>query len=171
VTLTLPRKLRDEARKAGAPMPVQPGSAVLDRMVEEFGRTGKAAGAGFYDYPQDGSGKRLWPGLAGAFGTKPGKPAVPFVDMKERLLFVEALEAVKCLDEGVLQGIADANIGSIMGIGYPPWTGGVLHFVDQYGGGSRGFVDRARELAARYGERFTPPASLLARAERGEPLR
>src|SRR5690606_29095714 len=78
VTLTLPRKLRDEARKAGVQTPAHPGEVVLDRMVEEFGRTGKAAGAGFYDYPADGSGKRLWPGLAAAFATKPGEPAIPF---------------------------------------------------------------------------------------------
>ena len=171
VTLTLPRKLRDEARKAGVQGPPHPGEVVLDRMVEEFGRTGKAAGAGFYDYPADGSGKRLWPGLAAAFNTKPGEPAIPFADMKERMLFVEALEAVKCLDEGVLAGVPDGNIGSIFGIGFPAWTGGVLQFVDGYPGGVAGFVARARELAARYGERFEPSAELVARAERGEPVR
>ncbi|MFS8477482.1 MAG: 3-hydroxyacyl-CoA dehydrogenase NAD-binding domain-containing protein [Micromonosporaceae bacterium] len=171
VTLTLPRKLRDEARKAGVQTPAHPGEVVLDRMVEEFGRTGKAAGAGFYDYPADGSGKRLWPGLGAAFATKPGEPAIPFEDMKERMLFIEALESVKCLDEGVLTGVPDGNIGSIFGIGFPAWTGGVLQFVDGYRGGVAGFVARAHELAARYGDRFEPSPELVARAERGEPVR
>jgi 3-hydroxyacyl-CoA dehydrogenase/enoyl-CoA hydratase/3-hydroxybutyryl-CoA epimerase len=170
VTLTLPRKLRDEARKAGVHTD-HPGEAVLDRMVQEYGRTGKSAGAGFYDYPGDGSGKRLWPGLAAAFGAKPGEPAIPFADMKERLLFAEALEAVKCLDEGVVAGVPDGNIGSIFGIGFPPWTGGVLQFVDGYSGGVRGFVARAGELAARYGARFEPSAPLVARAERDQLIR
>ncbi|HET6213238.1 MAG TPA: FAD-dependent oxidoreductase [Micromonosporaceae bacterium] len=171
VTLTLPRKLRAEARKAGVVTPAHPGETVIDRMVEEYGRTGKSAGAGFYDYPSDGSPKRLWAGLADAFGTKPGEPAARFTDLKERLLFAEALEAVRCVDEGVLTGVPDGNIGSIFGIGFPPWTGGVLQFVDQYAGGVAGFVARARELAARYGARFEPSAELSARAERGTPIR
>ena len=89
-------------------------------------------------------------------------------DMKERMLFAEALDAIACLDEGVLTSVADANIGSIFGIGFPAWTGGVLQYVNQYEGGLQGFVDRARELAAAYGERFAPPASLVRRAEAGE---
>lgn len=88
--------------------------------------------------------------------------------MKERMLFAEAVDTVRCLDEGVLTSIADANIGSIMGIGFPAWTGGVIQYINGYEGGLPGFVARARELAATYGERFTPPASLVAKAERGE---
>lgn len=88
--------------------------------------------------------------------------------MKERMLFSEALDTVRCLDEGVLTSIADANIGSIMGIGFPAWTGGVIQYINGYEGGLAGFVARSRELAAQYGERFTPPASLVAKAERGE---
>ncbi|HEX6500328.1 MAG TPA: 3-hydroxyacyl-CoA dehydrogenase NAD-binding domain-containing protein [Micromonosporaceae bacterium] len=171
VTLTLPRKLRDEARRAGVRTPSHPGEAVLDVMVERYRRTGKAAGAGFYDYPGDGSPKRLWPGLAEAFGTPSGPPAVPMRDLRERLLVVEALEAVACLDEGVLEAVPDGNIGSIFGIGFPAWTGGVLQYVDQYPGGVAGFVARAEELAQRYGERFRPSATLRERAERGEPIR
>ena len=83
-------------------------------------------------------------------------------------MFIEALESVKCLDEGVIESVADANIGSIMGIGFPGWTGGVLQYINGYEGGLPGFVARARELAEQYGERFTPPESLVARAERGE---
>jgi len=86
------------------------------------------------------------------------------------MLFVEALEAVRCLDEGVITSIPDANIGSIMGIGFPPWTGGVVQFINGYAGGLTGFVARAKELADRYGDRFIPPPSLIARADAGESI-
>jgi 3-hydroxyacyl-CoA dehydrogenase / enoyl-CoA hydratase / 3-hydroxybutyryl-CoA epimerase len=150
VTLTLGLKLRDEARKAGVATPRHPGEEVQERMVREFGRGGKASGAGFYDYPPDGP-KRLWPGLAEHFG--PARHDVPFVDLQERMLFAEALEALKCLREGVLASEVDGNIGSLLGIGFPPWTGGVLRYASSYPGG---FAQRAAELAARYGPRFTP---------------
>jgi 3-hydroxyacyl-CoA dehydrogenase/enoyl-CoA hydratase/3-hydroxybutyryl-CoA epimerase len=84
------------------------------------------------------------------------------------MLFAEALETVKCLDEGVIESVADANIGSIMGIGFPGWSGGVLQYINGYEGGVAGFVARSRELAATYGDRFEPPASLVEKAERGE---
>ena len=84
------------------------------------------------------------------------------------MLFIESIETVKCLDEGVIESVADANIGSIFGIGFPGWTGGVLQYINGYEGGPAGFVERARELAATYGERFEPPASLVEKAERGE---
>ena len=162
VTLTLGRKVRVEARKAGVDMPVHPGEVVVDRMLDEFDRPGKSSGRGFYDYPGDGSGKRLWPGLAEAFGAVV-PPPLDLREMQDRMLFAEVLESVRCLDEGVLTGVADANIGSIFGIGFPAWTGGVLQYIETYDGGVAGFVARARELADRYGDRFTPPASLLAR--------
>jgi 3-hydroxyacyl-CoA dehydrogenase/enoyl-CoA hydratase/3-hydroxybutyryl-CoA epimerase len=85
------------------------------------------------------------------------------------MLFIEAIESVKCLDEHVIESIADANIGSIMGIGYPPWTGGALQYINGYPGGLQGFINRAHQLANTYGKRFTPPASLIERAERDEP--
>jgi 3-hydroxyacyl-CoA dehydrogenase/enoyl-CoA hydratase/3-hydroxybutyryl-CoA epimerase len=80
------------------------------------------------------------------------------------MLFVESLETWKCVDEGVLTSIPDANIGSIFGIGFPPWTGGVLQYIDGYAGGKAGFVARADELAKKYGERFAVPDSLRAAA-------
>jgi 3-hydroxyacyl-CoA dehydrogenase/enoyl-CoA hydratase/3-hydroxybutyryl-CoA epimerase len=83
-------------------------------------------------------------------------------------MFIEAIESVKCLDEGVIESVADANIGSIMGIGFPGWSGGVLQYINGYDAGIAGFVARARQLADQYGERFTPPESLVARAESGE---
>jgi 3-hydroxyacyl-CoA dehydrogenase/enoyl-CoA hydratase/3-hydroxybutyryl-CoA epimerase len=84
--------------------------------------------------------------------------------MKDRMLFAEALESVRCMDERVLRSVEDANVGSIMGIGFPPWTGGVIQYIEGYPGGVAAFVARARELAERYGEQFQPPPSLLGRA-------
>ncbi len=169
LTLTLPRKIRQETKAgieaAGGTWVAHPSEGVIDRMVEEFDRKGRSTGAGFYEY-EDGKRTRLWPGLAEHFG-KPGVDE-PFIDLQERMLFAEALETVKCFDEGVLRTIPDANIGSIFGIGFPAWTGGVIQYINGYEGGLAGFVARARELAATYGERFTPPQSLVDKAERGE---
>jgi 3-hydroxyacyl-CoA dehydrogenase/enoyl-CoA hydratase/3-hydroxybutyryl-CoA epimerase len=170
LTLTLPRKIRNETKRAieeaGGSWAGHPADAVIDRMVDEFGRTGRSGGAGFYEYGEDGKRAGLWPGLREHF-TK-ADADVPFLDMKERMLFSEALDSVRCLEENVLTSVADANIGSIMGIGFPAWTGGVLQYINGYEGGLPGFVARSRELAERYGERFDPPALLVEKAERGE---
>ncbi|MEU6018529.1 3-hydroxyacyl-CoA dehydrogenase NAD-binding domain-containing protein [Streptomyces sp. NPDC047515] len=170
LTLTLPRKIRNETRRAveeaGGSWAGHPADAVIDRMVDEFGRPGRSGGAGFYEYDEAGKRTRLWPGLREHF-TKPDTD-IPFTDMKERMLFSEALDSVRCLEENVLVSVADANIGSIMGIGFPPWTGGVLQYINGYEGGLPGFVARARELAETYGDRFLPPALLVEKAEKGE---
>ncbi|MFI6677539.1 3-hydroxyacyl-CoA dehydrogenase NAD-binding domain-containing protein [Kribbella sp. NPDC050470] len=166
VTLTLPQKIRDAALAAGdsaGAFDDHPGMAVTDRLVNEFDRRGKAAGAGFYDYPADGP-KRLWRGLWEHFDR--ARDAVPMVDLQERMTFAMSLETIKCLDEGVLRSVADANIGSIFGIGFPPLYGGALQYVNAYG--LPAFVERARELAASYGDRFEPPALLVRKAEAGE---
>jgi 3-hydroxyacyl-CoA dehydrogenase/enoyl-CoA hydratase/3-hydroxybutyryl-CoA epimerase len=169
LTLTLPRTIRDATKRAveeaGGSWQGHPSDVVIDRMTGEFRRTGRSAGAGFYDYAEDGSRTRLWPGLREHFGTPDS--AIPFPDMKERLLFSEALDTVRCLEENVLTSVADANIGSLLGIGFPAWTGGALQYINGYEGGLPGFAARARELAARYGERFDPPALLLEKAARG----
>ncbi|GAA3899436.1 3-hydroxyacyl-CoA dehydrogenase NAD-binding domain-containing protein [Streptomyces sp. NPDC093675] len=172
LTLTLPRKIRNESRRAveesGGTWAPHPAEAVIDRMVDEFGRPGRSGGAGFYEYGEDGKRGRLWPGLREHF-TEPGR-TIPFEDMQERMLFSEALDTVRLLEEGVLTSVADANIGSIFGIGFPGWTGGVLQYINGYadGAGLPAFVARARELAERYGERFTPPALLVEKADKGE---
>ncbi len=170
LTLTLPRKIRKETREAieaaGGTWNAHASEAVIDRMVEEFDRKGRSTGSGFYDYDEAGKRTQLWPGLQDAF--KSGSAEVPFEDLKERMLFAEALETVKCFDEGVLTSVADANIGSIFGIGFPAWTGGVIQYINQYEGGLQGFVDRSRQLAERYGDHFTPPASLVEKAAKGE---
>ncbi|MFD9855272.1 3-hydroxyacyl-CoA dehydrogenase NAD-binding domain-containing protein [[Kitasatospora] papulosa] len=170
LTLTLPRKIRDETRRAveeaGGSWATHPADAVIDRMVDEFGRPGRSGGAGFYEYGEDGGRGALWPGLREHF-TKPGTE-IPFEDMKERMLFSEALDSVRCLEENVLTTVADANIGSIMGIGFPAWTGGVLQYINGYEGGLAGFVARAQQLAERYGDRFLPSAYLVEKAGKGE---
>lgn len=163
LSLKLMRKIREETRRGveadGGTWTPHPADAIVDRMVLEFERPGRSGGAGFYEYA-DGKRTQLWPGLAEHFG--PFRPdAVPFQDMIERMLFIEALETVRCFDEGVLTSVPDANIGSIMGIGFPPWTGGVMQYIHGYPGGQAGFVARAKELTDRYGDRFTPPASLI----------
>ncbi|GLZ44701.1 3-hydroxyacyl-CoA dehydrogenase [Actinomycetospora sp. NBRC 106375] len=172
LTLTLPQHIREETRKgveaSGGTWVGHPSDAIVDRMVE-LGRKGRSSGAGFYSYDESGKRTRLWPGLTEEFGAAKGD--LPFEDMQERMLFAEALETVKCFDEGVLHTIADANIGSIMGIGYPAWTGGVAQYIDGYPGGLPGFVERARILAKAYGDRFQPPASLVEKAEKGQSLR
>ncbi|GAA2025381.1 3-hydroxyacyl-CoA dehydrogenase NAD-binding domain-containing protein [Catenulispora yoronensis] len=166
LTLTLPQKIRKEARAAAGDDWVEHGSeTVINRMVDDLGRGGRSAGAGFYEYV-DGKRVGLWPGLADAFG-KP-EAEIPFEDMKERMLFAEALDTVRCLDEGVLRSVAEANIGSILGIGFPAWTGGVIQYINGYDGGVTGFVARAKELRDKYGERFDVPRSLVEKAERGE---
>jgi len=170
LNLKLMRKIRKaahEARSTGTGWDPHPAELVIDRMLDEFERPGKLEGAGFYEYA-DGKRTGLWPGLREAFPAVEDPSSVDLVDLEERMLFIEALETVKCLDEGVIETVADANIGSIMGIGFPGWTGGVLQYVNGYEGGLTGFVARARELAATYGDRFDPPASLVEKADRGE---
>ena len=137
---------------------------VLEKMAHGFRRMGRSYGGGFYDYPKEGE-KSLWPGLK-AF--ERGGRSIPFDDVKDRILYVQAIETVRCLGEGVLESTRDANIGSIFGWGFPGWTGGTVQFVNHVG--VRRFVARAQELAQRYGERFAPPASLMRHAERDEPL-
>ena len=168
VSLTLSQSIRKAAKEAaereGTQLPSQHGAATIDRMVDEFGRKGKATGAGFYEYPAEGK-KYLWPELRTHF-TKPDVD-IPLVDAQERYLFAMALETVKCFDEGVLDSAAAANIGSIFGIGFPPLYGGTVQYMHGYAGGLPGFVARSRELAEKYGERFEPPALLVEKAESG----
>jgi 3-hydroxyacyl-CoA dehydrogenase/enoyl-CoA hydratase/3-hydroxybutyryl-CoA epimerase len=172
LNMTLMRKIRLEAQKNNPKWQPHPADAVIDRMIDEFNRPGRFAGAGFYVY-ENGQKAGLWPGLREHFGT--GENTAPLgtaglIDLQERMLFAESLETVRCFDEGVLRSAPEANIGSILGIGFPPWTGGVVQYIAQYAGGPAGFVERARELAAAHGERFTPPASLVAAAEQGKVL-
>jgi 3-hydroxyacyl-CoA dehydrogenase/enoyl-CoA hydratase/3-hydroxybutyryl-CoA epimerase len=144
-----------------------PAEAVIDAMIEA-GRPGKLKGAGFYDYDAEGKRVGLWSGLAETFPPAAAQPGFGDIeDLKDRLLFIEAIETARCFEEGVIESAAAANIGSIMGIGYPANTGGAVQFMQGYEGGLAGFVARARELEAAYGERFAPPAYLLDLADTG----
>ncbi len=165
VSLTLYQLVRKateaDLAKAGQPVNTHPASAVVDRMIEEFGRRGKSAGAGFYDYPKDGK-KQIWPKLKEIYHGG----SIPFQDIQDRLLFIQSLETVRILEENVLTSVADANVGSIFGFGFAPWTGGTLQYINSYG--PRNFTKRAMELAELYGERFTPPRTLIEKSERNE---
>ena len=164
--LTVGAETKAAAEAAGESTDDGGVTEIVDKMLDVYDRPGKLEGKGFYEYDENGKRVRLWPGLREAWGS--GSADVPFKDLQERMLFAEALETVKCFDEGVLNSVEDANIGSIFGIGFPAWTGGVVQYMNQYEGGLKGFVARARELAQRYGSHFEPPASLVEKAEKGE---
>lgn len=135
---------------------------VADKMLG-LNRAGKAAGAGFYEYPKDGGKKFLWPGLTDLF---PNTKETNEKDMIERMMFIQAIETVRCFDEGVLRSVPDANIGSIFGWGFAPFKGGTLQYINDYG--LPAFVARGKELHAKYGERFAVPASLEQMAKEGK---
>ncbi len=141
-----------------------PGELLVERMVKELGRPGRAAGGGFYDYPEGGS-KQLWPELKALF-EKPGV-AWNLKDVQDRLLYRQSVETARCLAEGVLSSVHEANIGSIFGIGFPGWTGGALQFI--YGQGIAAFEQRCAELAARHGEGFRLGEEAQAAIRRFEP--
>jgi 3-hydroxyacyl-CoA dehydrogenase/enoyl-CoA hydratase/3-hydroxybutyryl-CoA epimerase len=166
---------KDAVERKGAAYAEHPGTAVIARMIE-LGRPSRLKGAGFYDY-EDGRRTHLWPGLAEVFPPQP--EPIPFEDVKDRMMFIEALETAKCFEEGVIESSAAANIGSIMGIGFPAKSGGAAQFmtgyqaVDQHGEGVgpiglEAFLARADELADRYGERFRPTTHLRDLAAKGE---
>lgn len=167
VTLTLTRKVTNQTRAdleaEGSHLEVTPAEEVTNRMLDEFKREGKAAGAGLYDYPVNGK-KKLWPGLYEHFVKEGADFSVK--EIQERLLFRQALETLRCYEEGVLTSVRDANIGSIFGIGFAPWSGGAIQYVNQYG--VRNFYQRAKELTDKYGDRFMPPKILEEQAEKDE---
>jgi 3-hydroxyacyl-CoA dehydrogenase/enoyl-CoA hydratase/3-hydroxybutyryl-CoA epimerase len=167
VSLSLMSHIRQQTAKdlqaEGKALVEHPAYAVIDLLLSEYKRAGKAAGGGFYEYPAGGQ-KQLWPELKTRFEKADGQ--ISPKDVRDRLLFVQAIETVRCVEEGVLTSTADANVGSIFGIGFAAWTGGALQFINQYG--VKDFVARAQYLAGQYGERFAPPALLLEKAAKGE---
>ena len=136
---------------------------VASEMVERLGRLGRKAGKGFYDYSA-GGGKALWPGLAERFPAAPTQPAVDAVI--ERLIMIQSVEAARCLAEGVVTRPMDADIGALLGWGYPAFRGGPIGWIDTMGVAS--FVAAAERLAAAYGPRFAPPRMLEEMAAKGE---
>ncbi|MCW2925385.1 MAG: 3-hydroxyacyl-CoA dehydrogenase, partial [Thermoleophilia bacterium] len=147
----------------------EPADEVVEWMLAQ-GRGGKLAGAGFYEYDASGTRGSLWAGLADRFPVAAEQPTVR--DIQERLTFSMSLDTIRLFEEGVLRTVPDANIGSVFGIGFPPMQGGAIQYVNGYEAvdGSLGvaaFAARATELAATYGERFAPPASLVEKAASG----
>lgn len=138
-------------------------AAVVGTMINDYQRGGRHHGGGFYEYAEDGS-KSIWPTLFELYYRE--EVSIPEQDMKDRMLFRQVIEALKCLETNVLRSVDDGNIGSIMGIGAPTWTGGFIQFVNTYG--LQRFVDRCGELAASYGERFQAPAIAVEHAQSGE---
>jgi len=134
---------------------------LFEKFVVELERPGKKAGKGYYDYPKNGK-KRLWPGLSEHYPLNDRQPDAKTIG--NRLLFVQALETVRCLDENVLRTPIDADIGSVFGWGFPKYTGGTISFIDTMG--ARAFVEEADRLASLYGDRFDVPVSLRSLAER-----
>lgn len=164
LSLHVAKQTRDDLAAEGKSLPPSASSAIIERMVSEYKRCGKAAGAGFYEYPKDpsvnGGKKFLWPELRRLF-VQSGV-TIPYEDVRDRILYIQSIETIRCLQEQVLESTRDANIGSIFGIGFPGWTGGAIQFVNHVG--VKKFAERAQQLCERYGERFAPPALLLEHA-------
>ncbi len=165
LSVAVMEQTRADLEAEGKKYAPQPGQEVIQRMVKEFKRPGRAGGGGFYEYPKDGR-KFLWPELAKHFGKKNAK--WDFEELKERLLYRQAIETARCLEEGVLEHVHDGNIGSIFGIGFPAWAGGALQYVNHVG--TKKFVKRADELAKKVGPRFAPPKLLRNLAAKNKPL-
>ncbi|MBM4227718.1 MAG: 3-hydroxyacyl-CoA dehydrogenase [Gammaproteobacteria bacterium] len=164
VTLELAWHVTEQTRRdLGEAYRPLSGAPVLKKMVEELKRLGKRHGQGFYEYPAEGR-KRLWSGLTAAFPVAATQPEAE--EVRKRLLYIQALETARCVEEGVVTAAADADLGSILGWGFPAWTGGTLSFIDTVG--LPAFVAECKRMAAQYGERFAPSAWLEARAARGE---
>jgi 3-hydroxyacyl-CoA dehydrogenase/enoyl-CoA hydratase/3-hydroxybutyryl-CoA epimerase len=139
--------------------------ALLEEMVEKRGRYGRKNSKGFYDYPQSGP-KRLWPGLADLQTTKLDPDSLDIEELKTRLLAIQALESARCVEEGVVTDMREADVGSILGFGYAPFTGGTISYID--GMGTKAFVELCKELAKHYGSRFKPGRLLRDLSSTGE---
>ena len=140
-------------------------------MVEKSGRLGRKNGKGFYDYPQ-GAPKRLWPGLADLLPKKLSREQIEAIDveeLKQRFLVVQAVEAARTVEEGVITDVREADVGSILGFGFAPFSGGTLSYIDMMG--TKRFVDAVRELEKKYGPRFKPAKLLIDMAKSETVLR
>jgi 3-hydroxyacyl-CoA dehydrogenase/enoyl-CoA hydratase/3-hydroxybutyryl-CoA epimerase len=139
--------------------------ALLEEMVEKRGRLGRKNGKGFYDYPQDAP-KRLWTGLGELQKSRLDPDTLDVEELKQRLLAVQALESARCVEESVITDVREADVGSILGFGFAPFSGGTLSYIDMMG--SRAFVELCRRFEEKQGDRFTPPKLLDDMAAKGE---
>ncbi len=163
--LSLSVHVLDQTRADVPGYQATPGELLVERMVKELRRPGRAGGGGFYDYPA-GQKKTLWPQLKPLF--EKANAAWDIGELKDRLLYRQAVETARCLHEGVLTTVHDGNIGSIFGIGFPAWTGGALQFV--YGMGVDAFAQRAAALAARHGKGFALAPGVLDTLRQHQPV-
>jgi 3-hydroxyacyl-CoA dehydrogenase/enoyl-CoA hydratase/3-hydroxybutyryl-CoA epimerase len=131
---------------------------LLQELVEKRGRFGRKNGKGFYDYPANGP-KRLWPGLADLQKKKLDPDKISVEEIKQRLLAVQALEAARCVEEGVITDVREADVGSILGFGFAPFSGGTLSYIDMMG--TKRFVELCKRLEKKFGPRFKPPKLLI----------
>ena len=169
--LTLSLHVMEQTRKdfeaEGKTYTATSGERVVEKMVRQHERPGRAGGAGFYEYPSEkGAKKFLWPQLKTLF--EKAETTWNITDLKDRLLYRQAVETARCLSENVLTTVHDANIGSIFGIGFPAWTGGAMQFI--YGMGVEAFEQRAAELAQQYGDGFVLTDAVKAAIRQHQPL-
>ncbi len=137
---------------------------LIDMVAQE--RWGRKNGKGVYDYPQ-GEAKRLWSGLAEMYPVKISRSTPELVEhIKQRLLYRQAVEAARCMDENVVTAARDADVGAILGWGFAPWTGGPISLIDSVG--VEDFTKACEALAEQYGSRFAPPALLKTMSEKNE---
>ena len=167
ISIELIAHIRDQTwhdlKIEGKDLPTAPWDSVIDFMTKEVKRTGRASGGGFYEYPK-GKKKFLWPELNNYY--PPSDTLLEEKEMIDRFYFIQAIETIKCYSEGVLTKVADANIGSILGWGFPSFTGGTLQFVNSYG--MQDFKNRCEELSENYGERFSCPKLIDEMINNGE---
>ncbi len=168
VALDLSLKIMNATRAdLGANAVPEPQYRLIDEMVGKRGRLGRKNGKGFYDYPDNPrEKKRLWPGLADLFPPTGDLDGVDFGELKQRLLAIQALETARCFAEGVLTDVREADVGSILGFGFAPFTGGTLSYID--GMGAAAFVRLCERLARKHGPRFRPNRLLREMAKKEE---
>ncbi len=166
VGVDLSWKILQAAKKDLGANAIDPSQEKLIKaLVVEGERFGRKNGKGFYDYPAQGP-KRLWPGLEKIVGKRLDPDTISIEDLKQRFQFTVALEAARCMEEGIVTDPREADVGSILGFGFAPFTGGALSLID--GLGEKAFVVRAEDLASKYGSRFLPTPGLKAMAASGE---
>ena len=166
VGVDLSWKILQAAKKDLGPQAVDSDQEkLIEALVVKEQRFGRKNGKGFYDYPAAGA-KTLWPGLAKIAGKTLDPDAIDVQEVKDRFLYTAALEAARCIEEGIVTDPREADVGSILGFGFAPFTGGVLSLID--GVGAKAFVARAEALAAKHGPRFAPGDGLKAMAAKGE---
>jgi 3-hydroxyacyl-CoA dehydrogenase/enoyl-CoA hydratase/3-hydroxybutyryl-CoA epimerase len=170
-SLTLSLHVMEQTKKdfasEGRTYVATPGEQVVEKLVNEHNRPGRAGGGGYYEYPAEkGAKKYLWPQLKPLF--EKSDVQWDITDLKDRLLYRQAVETARCLSENVLTSVHDANIGSIFGIGFPAWTGGAMQFI--YGMGIEAFEKRAEALANQFGPGFALTEEVKAAIRKFQPV-